>query len=180
MDIKMISRRLFLPGLLLLTLILASCGGTAAPTASATSCSGHFELNGAEENEEGDMEMVTVLAGNLQLDVDETGAASGAYTDDEQVVSVVGQVTGQAVSLVFDLGDDTYAFGTGAMTHPIDECQGIAGGPAGGPETVSGSEAVESRKMSQVAKLALAPPSQEVIVMPMPWHYDNWIWTPGS
>lgn len=179
MNIKMISRRLFVPGLLLLAFILASCGGTAAPAAGLTSCSGHFEVNGLIKTEDS-VEKGTLLAGDLQLDVNETGAASGMYTDGELIVTVVGQVTGQAISLVFDLGDGMYMFGTGAMTHPIDECQGVAGGPVVGPETVVDPEAETSSKLNYTTKLALAPLRQEVITCGACFPFnDDWIWTPG-
>lgn len=76
------------------------------------------------------------LIGTLDLDVDETGSASGLLTTDDGLeVPVVGQINGRAINLVFDLGDDVYIFGLGTSVEPIgaESCGGSLGGPFVGP-----------------------------------------------
>lgn len=164
----MTKQRMVLLGLLSLALVLVSCIGIVESAAPPVSCSGYFELRFT--NEAGDSE--AALVGNLQLEVNEDGQASGQFSDDQGVIiNVVGQANGQAISLAFDLEDDTYIFGTGTLTHPIQACQGVAGGPVAGPETI---------KMGQASKghigVLAAPLGIKVKIVAPP---ERWIWALG-
>lgn len=91
------------------------------------------------------------LIGILTVEIDEHGALSGSLTgnslltdEEDQTVPVVGQATGRAVNLAFELqkseGERTpgiFLFGTGTAAHPISsatQCGGAMGGTFAGPE----------------------------------------------
>ena len=92
----------------------------------------------------------TVLVGTLSFNVDHSGAVTGKLSNGtmpvviggtlavpNNSVKVTGQVTGQAISMVFDLGGGNFAFGSGAAQSNLSDChgpiQGVLGGPAVGP-----------------------------------------------
>ncbi len=73
------------------------------------------------------------LAGTLLLEVTD-GSAEGTMTrDDGTSLPLVGQVTGRAISLVIDLGDGQYIFGTGASWNDFLSCDSVGGGTFTGP-----------------------------------------------
>jgi len=86
----------------------------------------------------------TSFAGTLTVDIDAHGALSGALTTtDDQTIPVVGQVTGRAINLAFELQQpegetpERYLFGTGTAWTPIasqTQCGRVMGGTFAGPE----------------------------------------------
>jgi hypothetical protein len=77
------------------------------------------------------------LIGTLQFDLDAMGGLSGSFAlEDGNEVLVVGQVTGRAVNLLFDLGDERYIFGAGTSLNNVrdEDCGGALGGSLVGPE----------------------------------------------
>jgi len=76
----------------------------------------------------------TTLAGRLALEINPAGSLNGVLVgNDGTQINVVGQATGRAVNLVFDLGGGLNVFGVGTAQQPVDACQGVMGGPFAGP-----------------------------------------------
>jgi len=112
--------------------VVTAQDATEAPAAPAPGCSLPFE---AEVYSGPDAKLA--LSGTLNLTLDETGAATGNLTsaDKKTVTPVVGQISGRALNLAFDLGDDVYIFGVGTSFEPVDggNCGKALGGPFVGP-----------------------------------------------
>jgi len=63
------------------------------------------------------------LAGDLTLTIDPSGSHRGVLTQpDGSGVSVVGQVTGQSLTVLFDLGDNRFISGLGTADSDIRAC----------------------------------------------------------
>lgn len=80
----------------------------------------------------------TEYLGFLALNVDESGAATGGFmTTEEAAIPVTGQITGQAVSLLFTPAEDTHIYGVGVTDQPLVGLHGYSpvamGGPLVGP-----------------------------------------------
>jgi hypothetical protein len=81
----------------------------------------------------------TVLDGMLTLDMSEDGAIDrGSFVlADGAEIPVVGQISGRAISLLFDLGDGAFVAGTGLAQDDLERCpeviDGFVGGPLAGP-----------------------------------------------
>jgi hypothetical protein len=86
----------------------------------------------------------TSFAGTLTVEIDKHGALSGPLTTtDDQAIPMVGQVTGRAINLAFELqkpeGETPgrYLFGTGTAWTPIASAiqyGGVMGGTFAGPD----------------------------------------------
>lgn len=87
------------------------------------------------------------VAGDLNLTIATDGSVSGTVTsaaDASTLATVVGQITGHAVNLAFDLGKaaDTaangeheyYMYGSGTMVNAPSDCAGPMGGVFAGPQ----------------------------------------------
>lgn len=111
--------------------IVSAQDATPEATEAAPGCSIPFE---AEVYQGPDAKLA--LHGTLSLSLDETGAATGKLTtDDNTEYPVVGQVIGRAINLAFDLGDEVYIFGVGTSFEPVaaGNCGKSLGGPFVGP-----------------------------------------------
>src|SRR5919198_1404969 len=63
------------------------------------------------------------LAGDLTLTIDPSGSYRGVLTQpDGSGVPVVGQVVGQSLTVLFDLGDDQFISGLGTADSDIRAC----------------------------------------------------------
>ena len=75
------------------------------------------------------------LIGDLHVVIAEAGDFHGTLTrEDRTVVTTTGQIDGQAIHLVFDLGNDAFVFGVGTLQNRISASQGVAGGLLTGPQ----------------------------------------------
>jgi hypothetical protein len=75
-----------------------------------------------------------VLSGDLHLTWDATGAAMGELTTADATLMVGGQITGRAVNLIIQQGEDGWIFGVGTALNTFDQdCGGVLGGPFSGP-----------------------------------------------
>jgi hypothetical protein len=73
--------------------------------------------------------------GDLHLAIAESSSFQGTLTrEDRTVITTTGQVDGQAIHLVFDLGNDAFVFGVGTLQNRISASQGVAGGLLTGPQ----------------------------------------------
>lgn len=64
------------------------------------------------------------VAGVLTLDIEPSGSTSGALVQDGGAqLPLVGQTTGRAINLLFDLGDGTHLSGVGTADSDIRACQ---------------------------------------------------------
>lgn len=76
----------------------------------------------------------TEYLGFLALNVDESGAATGGFlTTEDAAIPVTGQITGQAVSLLFTPAEDTYLYGVGVTDQPLVGLHGYTAIAMGGP-----------------------------------------------
>jgi len=110
---------------------VASAQDATATAEPAPGCSLPFE---AEVYQGTDAKLA--LSGTLSLSLDDTGAATGKLTTaDKTEYPVVGQISGRAINLAFDLGDQVYIFGVGTSFEPVDagNCGKSLGGPFVGP-----------------------------------------------
>ena len=113
--------------ILLVTLVGAGQFSTSAQT--TIECAGPFEAS-IYQGPDAD----TSFHGTLALTIEESGSTTGTFTlGDGTAVNVTGQIMGRAVSLVFDMGNDDFIFGTGASLNSFDGCNTYAGGPLVGP-----------------------------------------------
>ncbi len=99
--------------------------------ADMTECVGGFAMtvrNGTNTSKS--------FGGVLRLRANSAGdlRESELAIDGGGTAKVTGTVTGQAVAMVFDLGNNTVMFGVGVMQKSLAECSGIAAGPFVGPE----------------------------------------------
>jgi hypothetical protein len=100
----------------------------AQDTPDTYTCTGDFEAGIYSGPDKGMM-----LNGKLELNVS-AGKATGTLTSaDGQQTPVSGQIGGQAINLVFKLGEKRYLFGVGTSVSDFSECGGAAGGPLVGP-----------------------------------------------
>lgn len=115
-----------------LTILLMSLAACATVTSNAApiNCTVAFEANVHHGPDAG-----LSLVGNLTLQVEPSGALSGVLTQqDSSQVQVSGQAQGQAINLVFDLGNKQHIFGVGSLQYDVRECKGAIGGPFTGPQ----------------------------------------------
>jgi hypothetical protein len=114
-------------------MLLGGCQLRATPLPSAEllmACGGPFEATVRQGPSAG-----LSLRGDLALRVTQAGRASAVLTlGDGSVIHATGQVNGQAINLIFVVGQDTYIFGVGTLQHPVPACAGVWGGPFVGPE----------------------------------------------
>ena len=109
----------------------AVTGGDTILAADAVECIGGFSMTvraggGAGKSFAGVLRLlVNPTTGELRdsiLTLDNNGGT----------VNVSGQVTGQAIAMVFEQGN-TVMFGIGAMQKKASDCSGLAAGPSVGP-----------------------------------------------
>jgi hypothetical protein len=119
--------------------------GEIAQAADAMSCTLPYFVASVREGPDKDW----YITGDLKLTIAADGSVTGRVTSvDEKdkgkvLAAVMGQITGRAVDLVFDIGrpaDPTqgdqevyYLFGSGMMVKPPTECSGPMGGLFTGP-----------------------------------------------
>jgi hypothetical protein len=128
---------LLLPALLVLT----ACGAsgttspgsavTVSPAAAQTACEVRdFEATILQGKDAG-----TSVQGTLTLQANTSGhLTTQLKSKDGKTIPGSGQVTGQAISLFFDLGDGKSIFGTGTLDHDFAACTGALGGTLAGPD----------------------------------------------
>jgi hypothetical protein len=75
----------------------------------------------------------TVWQGLLILNVAANGEITGTLKDSTGTLKVSGTVTGQSITLVFDLGDSKYVIGTGGLNKDVRNNPTIMGGTLSGP-----------------------------------------------
>ena len=81
-----------------------------------------------------------LLAGTLSLTSDYNGALTGGLgpADGSFYIKATGTVNGYALNLAFDLGysgrTQTYILGTGTLSKPFPDCNGMTGGLLVGPQ----------------------------------------------
>jgi hypothetical protein len=93
--------------LVAVVVLAASRGGADEPV---TACRGTFEATMHRESGTG-----LALGGEYVMTVEGSGTVAGALTlEDGDIVPLVGQAQGRAMSLAFDLGDEREVFGVGA------------------------------------------------------------------
>ena len=74
------------------------------------------------------------LAGDLRLEVNRDGTASGRLTRmGKATVNVSGTIKAQAVHLAFEVDGAKYVFGTGVLDRPVDASPKAMGGTLAGP-----------------------------------------------
>ena len=118
--------------LLVVLMLLGGCQLRAAPIHPGTpmACGGRFEATVRQGPSAG-----LSLMGDLVLRVEPSGRAHAVLTlRDRSEINATGQVSGQAINLIFVVRPDTYIFGVGTLQHPVPECAGVWGGPFVGPE----------------------------------------------
>jgi hypothetical protein len=75
-----------------------------------------------------------VWQGHLRFAVDAMGAVTGMLEQTSgETIGVSGTVTGQSITLVFDLGDGKYVIGTGGLNKDVRNNPTIMGGTLSGP-----------------------------------------------
>jgi hypothetical protein len=112
--------------LLLLTLLLPIISGCGSVNRQ---CRFDFEAKVIQGPDLG-----TALIGNLALEINPTGGISGVLVGkDGTQVNVVGQATGRAVNLAFEVGNNLTIFGVGTARREMTGCGGVLGGPFAGP-----------------------------------------------
>ncbi len=143
--------RLTLLLVLALAPVLASCdSGTSS--SGAASCSGSFEAS---------VDQDTIVAGNLKIDVDQSGKLTGTLTPATgDALAVSGAVSGQAINIAISMGNDQYLFGSGTFTQPVSQCAGVAGGTFA-VETIKGGST--AGRLPILAAPLQQPPSQLTI-----------------
>jgi hypothetical protein len=83
-----------------------------------------------------------MVDGALTIEAAADGSVTGSLlTSDGATIPMVGQVTGRAVSMAFNMGKapngtvDRYVFGTGLLLNGVEGCDKAPfGGPAVGPD----------------------------------------------
>jgi hypothetical protein len=110
--------------------LLVACGASAPTTPATQRCSGAFEATVHQGPDAG-----LAVSGALQVQIDASGHLSGALvrSDGVQVIAS-GQTIGQAINMLFDLGNDQQLFGVGTLSTDLHMCQGVGGGPLTGPK----------------------------------------------
>lgn len=110
--------------------LLVACGTNAATNQTTQSCRGAFEATVHQGPNAG-----LAVSGELQIQIDASGHLSGALVrpDGVQVVAS-GQTIGQAINMLFDLGNGQELFGVGTLSNDLQMCQGLGGGPLTGPK----------------------------------------------
>jgi hypothetical protein len=127
---------------------LAAVGASRSPvfaqdaTSGGDICAVNFEAT-VTQGPSADTEYI----GLLVLQVGEGGRIdNGALlTADNQATSVVGQINGRAVSLLFTVGDGQTLYGVGVMERDVEEgcaalTEGKLGGPFVGPQAKDGGD----------------------------------------
>ena len=129
------NRRMSISGwLLLLSLVLATSGSSAFASGSSTATVSCTLKQFVETVYQGPDKGLS-LRGDLHLEADATGSVTGTLEQSQGPdVKVVGQVTGRAINLVFDLGNHQLLFGVGTLQHPLAQCKSPAGGSFAGPK----------------------------------------------
>jgi hypothetical protein len=129
------------PFLVLALMVISVLGGTLVNVRAqdALRCIWPFEATVRQGPNTG-----TALVGDLTVDIGADGALTGTLaTQDSQMLNVVGQVVGRAVSLGFELQAPSagvtgmYVFGTGTAWQPVSpetNCGGMLGGTFAGPQ----------------------------------------------
>jgi hypothetical protein len=75
-----------------------------------------------------------VWQGLLTLDIAADGAMSGTLEQSSgETLPVSGTVTGQSITLVFELSDGKYVIGTGGLNRDIHDNPTVLGGTLSGP-----------------------------------------------
>lgn len=103
--------------------------------ANPTCVSQAFEVDVVQGPDKG-----LALDGSLTLSLAPDGSLTGTFTPEKgAAVQVVGQATGRAINLVFDLGKDKtaamkYIFGVGTAVNDLKTCDGRVGGMFVGPQ----------------------------------------------
>jgi hypothetical protein len=69
----------------------------------------------------------------LTLNVAADGAISGTLEETAGTIKVSGTVTGQSITLVFELEGGKYVIGTGGLNRAIDKQPSFMGGTLSGP-----------------------------------------------
>jgi hypothetical protein len=111
-------------------------GAQASPAANSHSTAALTDIGPFEATVHAGPDTGLSLRGRLRLGADRNGQITGLLAPaGGHALPVSGQVTGNAINLVFYLGRGTHVFGVGTIGRDPGAKQSFAGGPLVGPRT---------------------------------------------